>query len=302
MPRVLVVGSSNTDMVIKSAHLPAPGETVLGGEFFMNPGGKGANQAVAAARLGGEVVLVAKVGDDIFGQEALQGFRRERINTDYIAVDPEKPSGVATIMVDDKGENCIAVASGANNTLSPADVDSAVAQIDTADVLLMQLETPIPTIEHVAALGRRKGKTVILNPAPAQALSDELLAKLDVITPNETEAEILTGIKVEDTDDAENAAQVLRRKGVGTVVITLGSRGAFVRADSFTGLVPTRKVDAVDTTAAGDTFNGALAVGLANGLAIEAAVVFANKAASVSVTRLGAQASAPRLEELERLG
>ena len=301
MSTIIVIGSSNTDMVIKSAHLPAPGETILGGEFFMNPGGKGANQAVAAAKLGGEVVFVAKVGDDIFGQEAVQGFKNEGIDTDYIVVDPRNPSGVATIMVDDQGENCIAVASGANGTLSPADIDNALARIDAADVLLMQLETPIPTIDYAASAGSEKWKTVILNPAPAQALSDDLLAKLDVITPNETEAEILTGIKVENTTDAEKAALALREKGVGTVIITLGSQGAFVVADSFTGMVPVRKVNAVDTTAAGDTFNGALAVGMAKGLPIEAAVEFANKAASVSVTRLGAQASAPRLEELEGL-
>ena len=301
MNRIVVVGSSNTDMVIKSEHLPAPGETILGGEFFMNPGGKGANQAVAARRLGGEVVFVAKVGDDIFGQEAVHGFKNEGINTDYIATDPANPSGVATITVDDRGENCIAVASGANNTLSSADVDDAMEQIDAADVLLMQLETPIPTVEHVAELGKLQGKTVILNPAPAQALSDELLARLDVITPNETEAEILTGIEVKSLEDADRAAQALREKGVGMVVITLGSRGAFVLSETFTGLVPTRKVDAVDTTAAGDTFNGALAVGLAGGKAIEEAVAFANKAATVSVTRLGAQVSAPSLEELEGL-
>ena len=298
MSGIVVIGSSNTDMVIQSEHLPAPGETILGGEFFMNPGGKGANQAVAAAKLGGDVVFVARVGDDIFGQEAVAGFKLEGINTDFIVTDPEQPSGVATIMVDGKGENCIAVASGANNRLSPADVDQAMAQVDAADVLLMQLETPIETIEYVASLGSEKGKTVILNPAPAQALSDELLAKLDVITPNETEAEMLTGIKVENLADAEKAAQALREKGVGTVIITLGSQGAFVLSDSFTGMVATRKVEAVDTTAAGDTFNGALAVGMANGQAIEAAVGFANKAATISVTRLGAQASVPSLEEV----
>jgi len=301
MSGIVVVGSSNTDMVIQSEHLPAPGETILGGEFFMNPGGKGANQAVAAAKLGGDVVFVARVGDDIFGQEAVAGFKLEGINTDFIVTDPEQPSGVATIMVDAKGENCIAVASGANNRLSPADVEQAMAQVDAADVLLMQLETPIETIEYVASLGSEKGKTVILNPAPAQALSDELLAKLDVITPNETEAEMLTGIKVENLAGAEKAAQALREKGIGTVIITLGSQGAFVLSDSFTGMVATRKVEAVDTTAAGDTFNGALAVGMANGQAIDEAVGFANKAATISVTRLGAQASVPSLQEVEEL-
>ena len=299
MSKIAVIGSSNTDMVIKTAHLPAPGETVLGGQFLMNPGGKGANQAVAAARLGGDVVFVAKVGDDIFGQEAVEGFKSEGINTDYIAVDPDHPSGVATITVDEQGENCIAVASGANSALGPADIDSAATQIEAASVLLMQLETPLGTVEHAASLGRKAGKTVILNPAPAQPLPDDLFALLDVITPNETEAEILTGIKVETEHDAEQAARTLRDKGVGAVIITLGSRGAFVLSESFLGLVPAPKVEPVDTTAAGDTFNGALAVGLAGGQTIEDAVAFANRAAAISVTRLGAQASAPKLEELE---
>ncbi len=299
MSRIVVVGSSNTDMVIKVAHLPAPGETVLGGQFLMNPGGKGANQAVAAARLGGDVVFVAKVGDDIFGQEAVQGFKNEGINTDHIAVDPDNPSGVATITVDAQGENCIAVASGANSALSPADIDRAAPQIVAASVLLMQLETPLPTIEHAALLGKKAGKTVILNPAPAQPLSDDLLAQLDVITPNETEAELLTGIKVQTENDAERAGRALRDKGVGAVIITLGSRGAFVLSESFLGLIPAPKVEPVDTTAAGDTFNGALAVGLAGGRTLEDAVILANKAAAISVTRLGAQASAPKLEELK---
>ncbi|MEI8246150.1 MAG: ribokinase [Lentisphaerota bacterium] len=299
MSKIIVIGSSNTDMVIKSRSLPAPGETVLGGEFFMNPGGKGANQAVAAARLGGDVVLVARVGNDIFGQKAIQGFKDEGINTDFIAVDPEQPSGAAAIMVDENGENCIAVAPGANNALSPADVDSAMEQIAAADILLMQLETPMATIEYAAMLGRGKGKTVILNPAPAQRLSGKLLAKLDIITPNETEAELLTGIKVENVDDAEKAARELRKMGAGAVIVTLGSQGAYVHSESFSGLVPAFKVKAVDTTAAGDTFNGALAVGLGSGLELEAAAVFASKAAGISVTRLGAQTSAPRLKEID---
>ncbi len=299
MPKIVVVGSSNTDMVIKSERLPAPGETILGGEFFMNPGGKGANQAVAAARLGGEVVFVAKVGNDIFGQQAVSGFKEEGIGTNFIGVDTQLPSGVATIMVDGKGENCIAVAPGANNSLSARDIELAMDQIDAASVLLMQLETPMETIEYVASLGHEKGKLVILNPAPAQPLSDALLAKVDIITPNESEAELLTGIKVETLDDAKAASAVLRKKGVGTVVITLGSQGAFVDSELFSGLVPVRKVKVIDTTAAGDTFNGALAVGIASGMKIKEAVLFANNAAAISVTRLGAQASAPGLEELK---
>lgn len=299
MSRIVVVGSSNTDMVIKMDHLPVPGETILGGKFLMNPGGKGANQAVAAAKLGGDVVFIAKVGNDVFGQEAVQGFRKAGIHTEFIATDPGQPSGVATIMVDGKGENSIAVASGANNSLSAADVDLAKEEIRAADILLMQLETPLQTVEHAAVIGKRENTTVILNPAPARELSDHLLGMLDVITPNETEAEGLTGIKVENMESAGMAAEALREKGVGTVIITLGSQGAYVRSDLFAGLVPSRKVEAVDTTAAGDTFNGALAVGLANGSGIEAAVGFANKAASISVTRLGAQSSAPKLEEVD---
>ena len=302
MPKIVVVGSSNTDMVIKSERLPAPGETILGGEFFMNPGGKGANQAVAAARLGGEVVFVAKVGDDLFGKEAVAGFKNEGINTDFIGVDPQLPSGVATIMVDGNGENCIAVASGANNALSAVDVDLAMDPIDAASVLLMQLETPMETIEYVTSLGHEKGKLVILNPAPAQPLSDALLAKVNVITPNETEAERLTGIKVETLDDANAASAVLRKKGVGAVVITLGSQGAFVDCERFSGRIPVRDMKVIDTTAAGDTFNGALAVGIAGGMKIEEAVSFANEAAAISVTRLGAQASAPGLGELKGFG
>ena len=299
MAHVVVVGSSNTDMVVQTDHLPAPGETILGGKFLMNPGGKGANQAVAAARLGASVDFVARVGNDLFGRESIQGFKREKINTDFIVVDAEHPSGVATITVDKKGENCIAVASGANLALSPTDVDLALDRIQFADVILMQLEVPIATIEHTVALGSKLEKFVVLNPAPAQMLSDELLSRVDVITPNETEAEILTGIKVVDQESAEQAAQALRGKGVGMVVITLGAQGAYVQSEAVSMLVPTRKVESVDTTAAGDTFNGALAVGLANGQSIEEAVKFANQAAALSVTRMGAQSSAPRLEELD---
>jgi len=301
MSKIVVIGSSNTDMVIKAKHLPRPGETILGGSFLMNPGGKGANQAVAAAKLGGDVVFVARVGDDLFGREAIEGFKRTGIDTGFVVIDPVNPSGVATITVDDSGENCIAVASGANNALSPADVDRAEDRIKEASYILMQLETPLATIEHAAALGRRLGKTVILNPAPAQELSDELLAGIDIITPNESEAELLTGVKVSCEASAKEAAEALRTKGVGIVIITMGAQGAFVLSDDFCGVVPSRKVEAMDTTAAGDTFNGALAVALAQGMKIHEAVKFSNQAASVSVTRMGAQSSTPLLSEVEEL-
>ena len=301
MSKIIVIGSSNTDMVIKSKHLPAPGETILGGCFLMNPGGKGANQAVAAAKLGGDVVFVARVGDDLFGREAVDGFKKVGMDTGYIVVDPDNPSGIATIMVDDNGENCISVASGANNALSPADVERAADKINAASSILMQLETPLETIAYAAAMGRRLGKSVILNPAPAQELSAELLAGIDVITPNESEAELLTGVKVSCEESAKQAAEELRCKGVSTVIITMGAQGAFVLSDEFCGMVSSRTVEAVDTTAAGDTFNGALAVALAKGMSVDAAVKFSNCAASISVTRMGAQSSTPLLSEVKEL-
>lgn len=295
---VIVIGSSNTDMVIKTAHLPLPGETILGGTFFMNAGGKGANQAVAAARLGGAVTFIAKLGDDIFGREALQLFKKEGIDTDCIVVDAQHPSGVALITVDDKGENCIAVASGANAQLLPADAAQAKDKIVAAAIMLAQLEIPVETVAWAAAEASAAGVPVILNPAPARALPDELYKHLYIITPNETEAEILTGIKVTDVATAAAAAAVLRGKGVKTVIVTLGAKGALVVADGLQQLVEAPVVKAVDTTAAGDVFNGALAVALAEGEDVLTAVAFACRAASISVTRLGAQASAPLRSEV----
>ena len=298
MKKIVVLGSTNTDMVVKSARIPAPGETILGGRFLMNPGGKGANQAVAAARLGGDVAFIAKVGDDLFGREARSLFAKEGIRTDYVFTDPNEPSGVALIMVDDKGENCIAVASGANGLLSPADLAPARSVIERAGLLLMQLETPVETVLCAAQWAAAKGVPVVLNPAPACRLPDELFACLGMITPNETEAELLTGIKVHDDASAEAAARALCAKGVKRVVVTLGAKGAFVYADGRGARVPAFKVEAVDTTAAGDVFNGALAVALTEDRPLAAAVSFAAKAASISVTRMGAQASAPYRNEI----
>jgi ribokinase len=299
MKEIVVVGSSNTDMVIRASHIPAPGETILGGEFFMNAGGKGANQAVAAARLGGKVTFIAKVGKDIFGDKAIKGFINEGINTDYIAVDEFKPSGIALITVDDKAENSIVVASGANNTIVKQDIDKAIEQIKKADIILLQLEIPVNIVEYVAETGKQFGKKVILNPAPAQKLSDNIYNSLYIITPNETEAEILTGIKVTDIQSAEKAAKVLRDKGVEIVIITMGEKGAYILTDKISELIPGRKVKAIDTTAAGDTFNGALAVAIADNKEIKEAVKFANTAASISVTKLGAQSSAPYLKDIK---
>lgn len=296
--KVVVVGSSNTDMVVQMPSLPTPGETVLGGEFVQVAGGKGANQAVAAARLGADVTFVARVGDDALGRLAIENFQRDNIRTQHVRRDPDRPSGVALIMVDGRGENMIAVASGANNALSKADVDAASEAISTAAVLLLQLETPIETVKHAARLAKTKGAAVILNPAPAQALDGELLQQVSVLTPNEKEAEALTGILPVDLDSASRAARALQAQGVGSVVITMGEKGAFIRTPEGEELVPGKRVKAVDTTAAGDAFNGAVAFALADGEGLAEAVRFANHVAALSVTRMGAQPSLPTLDEV----
>jgi ribokinase len=299
MSRIIVIGSSNTDMVIKSKKLPVPGETILGGIFLMNPGGKGANQAVAAARLGGNVTFVTKTGNDMFGAEAMQLFEKEGIDARYIIKDTRNPSGVALINVDENGENSIVVAPGSNGTLSAYDINDEVFNTSQQDIFLMQLEIPVGTVEFVAEKAAGSGARVILNPAPARSLSDELLGCLFLITPNEIEAELLTGIKVHNFETAEKAALLFHDKGVKNVVITMGGSGAFIHTGSLSKIVPVIPVKAVDTTAAGDVFNGALAVAISEGKELEEAVVFANKAAAISVTRMGAQASAPFRKEIQ---
>jgi ribokinase len=298
MGKIIVIGSSNTDMVVKTGRLPAPGETVIGGEFLMNPGGKGANQAVAAARLGGDVRFVAKVGNDLFGKQAVQGFRRDGIDTSPIFTDPQAASGVALISVDEKGENCIVVAPGANARLTAEEVSQALENAGAGDTVLIQLEIPLGTVEAAVRLCAAKGVGVILNPAPAQPLPDDLFPRLAILVPNETEAGLLTGIPVTDAATAEAAARQLAAKGVGHVVITLGAKGAY----SFDGqqgqLIEAPHVHAVDTTAAGDCFSGALAVAVSEGQDLPAAIDFACRAAALSVTRMGAQASLPYRKEL----
>ncbi|WP_210516014.1 ribokinase [Hymenobacter terricola] len=295
---ILVIGSANTDMVITTRYFPRPGETVLGEQFLINPGGKGANQAVAAARLGGQVTFITKFGTDLFGDQGRAQLLHEGIATDYILSDPDHPSGVALITVDEHGENSIVVAPGANGTLSAADLAGASQPFAECELVLMQLEIPLPTVLAAARTAAGLGKRIILNPAPAQALPDELLRQLYLITPNESEAEILTSIAITDADSLEAAAQALLAKGVQNVVITLGGEGAFLRTPAEAQQLPTARTQPVDTTAAGDVFNGALAVALAEGEALPAAVAFANQAAAISVTRLGAQASAPYRHEL----
>jgi len=279
--------------------LPVPGETILGGTFLMNPGGKGANQAVAAARLGGNVTFVTKTGNDMFGTEALQIFSNEGIDTRYIIKDTKNPSGVALINVDENGENCIVVAPGSNGTLLADDINNEVFKTNSNDLFLMQLEIPIETVEYVSQKAVILGNKVVLNPAPAMQLSDDLLRCLYLITPNETESELLTGIKVVDFVSAEKAATILQKKGVKNVIITMGATGAYLLSETISKMIPVVPVSAVDSTAAGDVFNGALVVAISEGKEIEEVILFANKAAGISVTRMGAQASAPYRSEVK---
>lgn len=296
---IVVVGSTNTDMVVKAPRIPRPGETILGGRFLMNPGGKGANQAVAAARLGGKVAFVAKVGNDLFGRATLDLLKKEGIAATGVTVDRREPSGVALIMVDASGENCISVASGANGKLAPRDFAAALRKLGAPSMLLAQLETPIPTIAAVAAYAARRKVPFILNPAPAAKLPREVYRGVTLLTPNESEAGLLTGIRVTGAAGAERAARALCRLGVRQVVITLGAAGAYLFDGAAGTMVPARKVKAVDATGAGDTFNGALAVALDEGRTLEAAVRFASAAAAISVTRLGAQSSIPHRKEVK---
>jgi ribokinase len=298
---IVVVGSSNTDMVIRVPRIPRAGETVLGGEFLTAAGGKGANQAVGAARSGGTVTLIARVGRDIFGDQAVAGLRRDGVDVSCVYRDKLTPSGVALIFVAKDGENSIAVAGGANAKLSPTDVKKATRVIRSAALLLAQLETPLATVTAAVELAVKAGVQVILNPAPARPLANSLLQLISILTPNETEAELLTGIKVTDEGAAAKACSKLRSRGVRTVILTLGKRGAFLSDVNGQQLVPGFKVKTVDSTAAGDIFNGALSVALAEGKTVLDAVRFANAAAALSVTRLGAQSSAPTRADVEKL-
>lgn len=301
MSELIVVGSSNTDMVIKANRIPKPGETILGGDFFMNQGGKGANQAVAASRLGARVAFVSKLGKDIFGNQAIESLEKENINTSYVAVSQSMPSGIANIILGESGENSIVVAPGANYDLNKEDVDKAFTDLREAKMVLLQLEIPLEIAEYVISLGSSMGKKIILNPAPAHDLSDKIFSSLFAITPNETEAELLTGIKVIDEESAHKAALQLKNKGVENVVITMGSKGAYLYTNAVQKLLETSKVKAVDTTGAGDTFNGAFASALLKGMDIQQSVCFANKAAAIAVTRLGAQTGIPYQSEMEAL-
>ena len=286
--KVVVIGSSNTDMTIKGDRLPKPGETVLGGEFRMGPGGKGANQAVAAQRLGADVSFICKVGRDIFGDNAISGYQKEGIDCSRI-LRSDKASGTALILVDGNAENCIAVAPGANADLTPEDVDSVADVIRSADYLILQLEIPVESVLRAAKIAHEAGVYVILNPAPACHLPDELFGYISLITPNQTESALLSGVE----DNLDAAVERHMQLGVKDVVVTLGSKGSLVISEGAKTLVPSLKVKAVDTTAAGDTFCGALCVALSEGCSLVDAARFATKASALTVQKMGAQDSIP---------
>ncbi|MGB7294619.1 MAG: ribokinase [Candidatus Aminicenantales bacterium] len=299
--KIVVVGSSNTDMVIKTPRLPRPGETIIGGEFFMAAGGKGANQAVAAARAGGDVYFIARVGEDVFGRHSLDGFVRDGIHIEHIILDKSASSGIALIIVAPDGENSIAVASGANANLGVEDVQHAKDAIASADIVLMQLESPFETVIEAAEVASAAGVPVILNPAPAQVLGESILKRLSYLTPNKTEAEIMTGITLIAKADLDKTADMLLDKGMKGVLITLGPKGVYVATPERKEVVRAFPVTPVDTTAAGDAFNGALAVALAEGRSLIEAARFGNAAAAIATTKLGAQPSLPFRKDIERL-
>ncbi|MEH7076622.1 ribokinase [Neobacillus drentensis] len=302
MSKVVVVGSYVVDLMSRTPHLPKPGETVLGGPFQMGPGGKGGNQATAAARSGSDVTFLTKLGDDVFGREALKHFTNENVNIDYIKVDPDQATGAALIEVDDKGENSIVVALGACGTITEAEVIEAEDKIKEADIVLIQLETSIEAIVTTVKVAKNHGVPVILNPAPYQEFPREILLDVAYITPNETEAFELTGIEVTDERTALTAAKVIYEQGVHTVIITLGSKGAYLYTGGDSGeLIPSFTVEAVDTTGAGDAFNGGFAHAISNGSSVKDAMKFANAVAALSVTKIGTAPAMPYKHEVEAL-
>jgi len=299
--KIVVVGSLNMDLVVRMPRIPQPGETLLGGVFKTFPGGKGANQAVAAARLGGRVTMIGCVGNDAFGREMRATLAREGIDTTHVLEHPEAATGVALIQVDSQGQNSIAVASGANFCLTGIDVEKALQSIDEFNALVMPLETPLETIYAAAKIAAQRGAKVLLNPAPAQVLEKDLLELVDVLLPNEYEIALMTGVPLQTPVDTRRAAEKLLDLGVKNLLVTLGSRGsALFDASGQQTLIPACPVQAVDTTAAGDCFVGALAVRLCEGKSLPTAAEFASAAAALSVTREGALPSLPRRSEVDQ--
>ncbi|WP_100157821.1 ribokinase [Proteus columbae] len=298
--KLVILGSVNADHILNVAHFPLPGETISGNQFQMVFGGKGANQAVAAGRCGANISFLACLGNDDIGKKAKAQLITDNIDTNSIELIDDVATGVALIFVNQQGENVIGIHAGANGRLDTSYVQRHGNIIKEADALLMQLESPLDSVLKAAEIAKQENVQVILNPAPAQALPDELLSLVDIITPNETETEYLTGIKVIDDESAQQAADVLHHKGIKTVLITLGSRGVWVSEKNSKGcIVPAFKVKAVDTIAAGDTFNGALITALLEGQSMMPAIKFAHAAAAIAVTRAGAQPSVPWRHEVD---
>lgn len=298
MPDILVVGSLNADLVVRAPRFPAPGETISGEDLAIIPGGKGANQAVAAARQEAQVSMLGRVGSDSFGPTLTDNLQQNHVDTTYVLTD-SSATGTAIIVVDANGQNSIVLSPGANGKVTSVDVDTFPFQ--DADMLLLQFEIPLETVIHAASVARQYGLRVILNPAPARSIPDSLLADVDILVPNESELQLLSGQPVTDTDSAESAAQALLEKGVRTVIVTLGANGALLVTDEKTTHVPTFKVEVVDTTAAGDAFIGGLAAALLKGKPLEEAVRYGNASGALAATKFGAQPSLPSRDEVERL-
>lgn len=297
--QLVVLGSINADHILNLERFPAPGETLTGNRYQVAFGGKGANQAVAAGRSGADIAFIACVGDDDTGERVCQQLKKDRVDIAPVGVVKGESTGVALIFVNGDGENVIGIHAGANGSLSPEMVQAECERIRAARALLMQLESPLESVLAAAQIARKNDTMTVLNPAPARALPDELLALIDVITPNETEAEGLTGVVVKDDASAAQAAQVLHDKGIGTVLITLGKRGVWLSENGNGQRIPGFTVKAVDTIAAGDTFNGALVTAMLEGKALAEAIRFAHAAAAIAVTREGAQPSVPWREEID---
>lgn len=302
MNHIVVVGSLNMDLVVRVPHMPIPGETVLGNDFQNIPGGKGANQAVGAARMGARVTMIGKVGNDEFGKALTKNLANEGVGISHISVDEKEATGIAMITLDQNGQNSIVVASGANMALKPEDIHTAWKKISDIDVLVMPLEVSLECVEEAVRLATESSVKVILNPAPAQKLSDDLLKKVDVLVPNESETSLLTGLAVESIEDAKIAAKSLLEKGAGAIVLTLGSRGALLISENQPAIISTPyKVNVVDTTAAGDSFVAALSVGVVEGLPLENALRQATAAGALAVTKMGAQPCMPTKKEVNEL-
>lgn len=298
-PNILVIGGFTMDLVVKTPKAPENGETVLGTEFNRYPGGKGGNQAVAAARLGGTVTMIGKLGMDSFGDEVLSMLENDQINTSFIGREKDYPTGIGSIVVDQNGDNRIIVIPGANSQVKAEHLPNYAEAFEQADMLLVQLELDFDMNQKAVELAHRMGVPVLLNPAPGRELSDELLKKVTYLTPNETEAEIITGLPIQNLEDAKAAVQCLLAKGVKTVIITLSREGALIGDSKGIRHIPSFKVNAIDTVAAGDSFNGALAYSILNGLELDEAVQFANAVGALTVTKAGAIPSLPYLEEVE---